>query len=185
MPGFSSQSPICCIGASPLWALMTATKNFWSPAYASTRKAAMVGLIVSPVGLSISAPGPRHRGSLRPRLLPRGGASAPPGTAARWCRRDRAWSIDLIEQPDGTLPAPDPHTPAQCRVAVACALEATINKIRNRNASYVLDTNNHVGSLFSTVAPRDPQSLCCSQMGQPAALCLDGAVPTAAFQEGT
>ena len=41
--------------------------------------------------------------------------------------------IDLIEQPDGTLPAPDPHTPAQCRVAVACALEATINKIRNRN----------------------------------------------------
>ena len=24
--------------------------------------------------------------------------------------------IDLIEQPDGTLPAPDPHRPAQCRV---------------------------------------------------------------------
>jgi hypothetical protein len=61
--------------------------------------------------------------------------------------------IDLIEQPDGTLPAPDPHRPAQCRVAVDVCPGGNNQQDSEQKPSYVLDTNNHVGSLFSTAAP--------------------------------
>ena len=117
MPGFSSQSPICCIGASPLWAPDDGDKEFLVSGYASTRKAAMVGLIVSPGRLEHLG-----AGSPTPRL------ASPAAPSARWSQCT-AWhgsevvppgsslvEIDLIEQPDGTLPAPDPHRPAQCRV---------------------------------------------------------------------
>jgi hypothetical protein len=61
-------------------------------------------------------------GSPTPRL------ASPAAPSARWSQCT-AWhgsevvppelslvEIDLIEQPDGTLPALDPHRPAQCRV---------------------------------------------------------------------